>query len=393
MKEDQYLDIDFSDISAQFPLDRRKFLKLLGGGIVILFTSIDAFALQQERRRRRFRLNYPTDFNAYLRIGEDGRVTCFTGKIEMGQGIVTSLAQMIADELEVSLESVDMVMGDTALCPWDLGTFGSMTTRFFGPALRAAGAEAKVVLMDLASEHLKVPKNQLIVKDGVIFDKTKKGHQVTYAQLANGKKITRHLKEKAVVKKASEFKIMGKPVLRRDALEKVTGQAKFAADIHFPEMLYARILRPPAHGAKLINLDTSAARKVKGVQIVQEGDLVAVLHKYPDEAEKALSKITAKFELPESNLDEKNIFEHLIKVAPPGNNVAQGGNLKNGVNRASVTFEQTYLNSYVSHTPIEPHAAVAKIEGGKMTVWASTQRPFGARDEIAEALGGPSEKV
>ena len=89
----------------------------------------------------------PTDFNAFLRIGEDGRVTCFTGKIEMGQGIVTSLAQMLADELSVPLEQVDMVMGDTDLCPWDMGTFGSMTTRFFGPPLRAAAAEAQNVLL------------------------------------------------------------------------------------------------------------------------------------------------------------------------------------------------------------------------------------------------------
>ncbi|MFQ5865557.1 MAG: molybdopterin cofactor-binding domain-containing protein [bacterium] len=393
MKEDRYLELDFTDITARYPINRRDFLKLSGGGIFIIVTLRDVLAHPQERRRRRFRLNYPTDFNAYLKIGEDGKVTCFTGKIEMGQGIVTSLAQMIADELEVSLESVEMVMGDTDLCPWDLGTFGSMTTRFFGPALRAAGAEAKAVLMDLASEHLKVPTSQLTVKDGVVLDKTKKDHQVTYAQLAQGKKITRHLQEKAAVKKASEFKIMGRPVLRRDAIEKVTGQAKFAADIHFPEMLYARILRPPAHGAKLIHADTSVARKIEGVQIVQEGDLIAVLHKYPDEAEKALAKIEAKFDLPESKLDDENIFEHLLKVAPEGNTVAQGGDIKSGEKHAAITFEETYLNSYVSHAPIEPHSAVAKIEGDRITVWASTQRPFGARDEIAEALGWPAEKV
>ncbi|MFQ5824367.1 MAG: molybdopterin cofactor-binding domain-containing protein [bacterium] len=393
MKEDKYLELDFTDITARYPINRRDFLKLSGGGIFIIFTLRDVFAFSQERRRRGFRLNYPTDFNAYLKIGEDGHVSCYTGKIEMGQGIITSLAQMLADELDVSLESIDMVMGDTDLCPWDLGTFGSMTTRFFGPALRAAGAEAKAVLIELAEEYLKTPKNRLIAKDGVIFDKTKKNHQATYAQLAKGKKITRHMKEKAVVKKVSEFKIMGKPVSRRDAQEKVTGQAKFAADIHFPEMLYARILRPPAHGTKLINLDTSAARKVKGVQIVRDGDLVAVLHKYPDEAEKALAKIKAKFDIPNVTVDDKNIFEHLLKVAPEGNSVAQGGNIKNGINRASVTFEEIYLNSYVSHAPIEPHAAVAKVEGDKLTVWASTQRPFGAKEEIAEALGWPSEKV
>jgi len=132
MKEDGYIELDFSDIIADPNLTRREFLKLLGGGIIIFFAIGEGSVLEGQRRGR----GYPEDFNAYLRIGADGRVTCFTGKIEMGQGIVTSLAQMLADEIDVSLESVDMVMGDTSLCPWDMGTFGSMSTRFFGPALR-----------------------------------------------------------------------------------------------------------------------------------------------------------------------------------------------------------------------------------------------------------------
>ena len=117
-------------------VSRRKFLKIFGGGIVVTVSANDLLALQEAPVRRRYGRELPDDFNAFLRIGEDGRVSCFTGKIEMGQGVVTSLAQMLADELEVALDSVDMVMGDTDLCPWDMGTFGSMSVRFFGPALR-----------------------------------------------------------------------------------------------------------------------------------------------------------------------------------------------------------------------------------------------------------------
>jgi len=196
MKEDEYLDLDFKDITPSFPLDRREFLKLMGGGIFIFFPFGDSVALQQEASRRRVRPSLPTDFNAFLRIGEDGRVSCLTGKIEMGQGIITSLAQMLADELEVSLNSIDMVMGDTDLCPLDMGTFGSMTTRFFGPPLRAAAAEAKAVLLELASEHLQIPPNQLDIKNGVIFNKTQSKKRVTYAQLTKGKNIERHLDKK-----------------------------------------------------------------------------------------------------------------------------------------------------------------------------------------------------
>src|SRR5208282_1484667 len=169
---EEYLALDFSDrerMRPALPLDRRQFLKLVGGGIVVFMTLRDAQAIQQEGRPGG-RPQLPQDFNAYLRIGEDGRVTGFSGKIEMGQGVITSLAQMLADELAVPLDAVDMVMGDTDLCPWDMGTFGSMSTRIFGPALRAAAAEAKAVLIELAAENLQVTKEHLKAKDGVVYE-------------------------------------------------------------------------------------------------------------------------------------------------------------------------------------------------------------------------------
>jgi isoquinoline 1-oxidoreductase len=300
---------------------------------------------------------------------------------------------MVADELDVSLQSVDMVMGDTDHSPWDRGTFGSMSTRFFGPPLRAAGAEGRRVLLELASEHLKTPIANLTTENGVVFDKTSKKSRVSYAELAKGKRIERHLTEPVTVKKPSEFKIMSKPALRRDAEEKVTGEAKFAGDIQLPGMLYAKILRPPAHGAKLVDVDLSEAKQVPDVQMIQEGDLIAVLHKYPDVAEVALSKIKARFDKAESAVDDKTIFDHLLKLAPEGRVVAKDGNLQEGQTGAATVFEETYLNDYVAHAPIEPHTAVAKIEGNKATVWASTQTPFNAKEEVAGELGFPPENV
>ncbi|MBA7644702.1 Nicotinate dehydrogenase subunit B [subsurface metagenome] len=326
MKEDEYIELDFTDITFNPHLTRREFMKVLGGGIVILFTIGDPSLLEARRRGR----GYPDDFNAYLRIGADGRVSCFTGKVELGQGVVTSLAQMLADELDVTLDSVDMVMGDTSLCPWDMGTFGSMSTRFFGPPLRAAAAEARAVLIELAAEHLKVPKGRLKAKDGIIFDKTQNKNRVTYAKLAKGKAIARRAKEKPPLKTPSEFNIMGKDALRRDALEKVAGKAEFAGDIRLPGMLYARILRPPAHGAKLSSVDTSAVEKIAGVQLVRDGDFIAVLHKNPDEAENALTKIKAQFDMPEAQVDDESIFEHLVKNAPRRNVVDQSGDIEKG---------------------------------------------------------------
>ncbi|MCJ7580260.1 MAG: molybdopterin-dependent oxidoreductase [Candidatus Aminicenantes bacterium] len=392
MNSKDYLEIDFTDIEARFPLDRRDFLKLFGGGILVTFAAGSSLAFQ-EGSQRGVRPQLPTDFNAFLLVKEDGRVACFTGKIEMGQGVITSLAQMLADELEVPLESVDMVMGDTDLCPWDMGTFGSMTTRFFGPPLRSAAAEAREVLRTLASEHLQVPKNQLVVKDGVIFDKTQKDRSVSYAQLTKGKKIDRHLEEKAVLEAVSNFTVVGDSIDRLDAEDKVKGTAKYSGDIRWPDLLFARILRPPSHDAKLIKIDSSALKNRIDVQIVHEGDLFAVLHKTPDGAEEALQQVKAQFEEPESGVNDKTIFEHLLKVAPEAQIVSEEGDVQSESKRVKTMVEKTYLNSYVAHSPMEPHTATARIEGEKITVWASTQTPFSAKDEVARALGISSDNV
>lgn len=398
MNTTDHLALNFKDIknfSDLYPQTRRDFLKRLGGGIIICVAMGEALPAlaQQERRFGGFGRGLPSDFNAFLHIDEDGHVTGYTGKIEMGQGPITSLPQMLAEELDAPLDAVEMVMGDTDLCPWDMGTFGSLTTRMFGPAMQAAAAEAKAVLLDLAAEALKVPQAQLTAKDGAIFDRENPAHRMTYGQLTKGKKIERHIEARPPLKDASQFTIVGKPQLHRDGRAKVTGGAHYSGDIRQPGMLYAKILRPPAHDAKLKSLDTAPAKAVSGVQVVQDGDLIAVLHELPDVAEDALLKIKAEFDTPEPTLDDKNIYDHLLSVAPPANVLASGGNLETGRKLAAKTIETTYLDCYVAHAPMETHTALAKTEDGKATVWASTQNPFGAQEEIARAIGFPAKNV
>jgi nicotinate dehydrogenase subunit B len=382
--------LDFYDIGFASPLSRRQFLKLSGGGIIILFTLRDPEFLEAQGRRGQ---PLPGDFNAFLRIGEDGRVSCFTGKIEMGQGVVTSLAMMLADELDVPLGSVDMVMGDTDLCPWDAGTWGSMSTRFFGPPLRAAGAEARAVLIELASQRLSVPASGLVAEAGFVYNRSDPKARISYAQLAAGKRIERHLTGKPVLKKPEAFVVMGKPELKRDSVEKVTGRAKYAGDIREPGMLFARLLRPPAHGAKLVSADTTAAKGVLGTRVVQDGGLVAVLHEDRERADKALGLIKAQWDTPEATVDDKTIYDRLLRVAPAGEVAAQAGDLSAGEKLAKTVIAETYFDGYYAHAPMEPHTALAKFEGDKVTVWASTQSPFGVRDEVAAALGFKSENV
>ncbi len=392
MRNDELLEIEDFDLSKSSPQNRREFFKRFGGGIFILFALGDLSILEAQERRRGG-MDYPTDFNAYLRIGENGRVSCFTGKIEMGQGIFTSLAQMLAEELDVPLAFVDMVMGDTALCPYDGGTTGSRSTKYFGPPLRQASAEARAVLIQLAAEQLQVPKERLVVNQGVISDQKDANKKISYSQLAKGKKIVRELKGKASVKNYSKHTISGKATLRTDAFEKVTGQAIFAGDIRQPGMLYASILRPPAHGAKLKSVDVSAAQKISGVKIIQDGNLVAALHENPDVAEKAIGKIKAEYEEQTITVDNQTIFQHLEKLAPSGEVVTEKGNIEEGKKSAVQSFDSTYFNHYVAHAPIETHTALADFKNDEITIWASTQTPFGVQRAVADALNIPSEKV
>lgn len=388
MRDDEYIPYyEVANIDP-FPLDRREFLKLVGGGIFILLSMGDSSSPEAQGRR-----GYPDDFNAYLRIGEDGRVTCFTGKIEMGQGIHTSLAQMLAEELNIPLQQVDMVMGDTALCPYDSGTFGSRSTKYFGPPLRQAGAEAMSILMELAAEHFQLSPEALKAKDGIISVRSAENRKISYAELAKGKRIAKHLKEKPPIKHYSKHTISGKAVDRRDGQAKVTGTAKYAGDIRFPDMLYARILRPPAHGAKLLSADTSAAEKIPGALVIRDGDLVAVLHEQADMAEKARSQIQAEFEPSPNSLDNTNIFKHLRENTGESSVVTEKGMLSEGKSLADKDFVATYFNHYVAHAPSEPHTAIVKIEADKATVWASTQSPFRAQAEVARVLGSQPENV
>ena len=246
-------------------MDRREFLKLTGTGLLVayavdaLFGRIEASDQQGGRGA-----GAPADVNAYLHIGADGRVTCLVGKIEMGQGAMTSLPQLAAEELDVPLSAVDIVMGDTDLCPFDAGTWGSLSIRQFGPVLRAAAAEAKAVLLLLAAERFQVPVSDLAVDAGNIVHKADRTKRVTYGQLTEGKRIERRLEGRPTLEARSAFTIIGTSTPRRDAVEKVTGRAKYAGDLVPPAALHARILRPPAHGATLESVDTSAAERVPG---------------------------------------------------------------------------------------------------------------------------------
>ncbi len=384
MTKNQFL---FDNDRIPSGLNRRSFLKRFGGGVTIALT-IGGYSIIDGCTTA----NSEESYNAYVRIKEDGRVDCLVGKIEMGQSVLTSLKQLMAEELDVALEKVDIIMGDTDLCPYDAGTWGSLSIRAFGPDLRAGGAEGRAVLIQLAADTLKVEKEKLDVEDGIVYVKENREQKISYAELTKDKQIIKTLSEKPPLKKPSEFKVMGKSVKRHDGEVKVTGEAKYTADIQLPDMLYAAIVRPPDHRAKMVRVDTSKATSLAGVELVNEDGIVAVLHKDPEMAVQAVELIEAEWDFPESDVNDETIFQHLQKTGVKADIVEENGNSEVDDDE-NIIIEETFFDGYKAHAPIEPHAATAMMEGDKLVMWASSQTPFGSKRDIAKALNMPEEKV
>jgi isoquinoline 1-oxidoreductase len=268
-----------------------------------------------------------------------------------------------------------------------------MTTRFFGPAVRAAAAQARLVLMQLASEKLGVPRDRLGVEKGVVSVKGEPARKVAYGALAKGQAITRTVDEKALLRAVGEFTVMGRSPRRLDGVDKVTGAGKYAGDILRPGLLYARLLRPPAHGATLARVDTSEAAKVAGVTVVNQDGLVAVLHEDPEAAEAALGRLKAEWNPAPPGADTDGIFADLLAKAPPPEVRDPRGDVTAARAAATRLFESTFYKGYVAHAPIEPHASTAVFEDGKLTVWAATQTPFPTKDGLAQALALEAKNV
>lgn len=371
---------------------RRKFIKNLGGGVIVVF-CLGEMSFSSLFAQNTDDLLGDLDFNAYLRVKEDGRVDCYTGKVEMGQGIITSLAQVVADELEVSIYAIDMVMGDTELCPYDAGTWGSLTTRFTDPVLRAAAAEAREILLDLAVEYFKLPKSALQVQDGMVSLKSDPSKMISYGELSKGEKIVKQLKTQPEIKKAKDFKLIGKPIQSLDAEAKVTGKAKYSADIRLPEMVYAFIVRPQVFGSKKVRVDASGLKGFEGVQLIEHDNLVAVVHTDPEVANKASKSIVVTWDAPKAKVNQDSIFQYLEDTIQNNKVFEAEGNLKLGKEVSVVYKEASYQDGYKAHATMETHVATCYFEGDKLTIWASTQSPFGTQKAVANALEMPLEKV
>lgn len=344
-----------------FPLDRRGFFKTLGGGIVVA----SFLKAQESGGGRRGGQAAPKEISAWLHIDRNGAVTAYTGKVEVGQNARTSLTQAVAEELGAPMSAIEMVMGDTERTPFDMGTFGSMTTPQMIPQLRKAAAAARKLLP---------PGTWGSIDFSHIGD------------VENG------VTTAGVMKPTAEWTVLGTSPHKIHGRDIVTGKHQFTPDIKLPGMLYGRILRPDRFNAKLVSLDASAAKTMPGVAVVEDETLVGVVAPTPSAASSALAALKAEWNAPEQT-SSKTLFADLRQTSSLARGGTETGSVEKAMAEASKKLERTYTVAYIAHAPLEPRAAVASWSGDKLTVWTGTQRPFGVRTELAQSFHIPESNI
>ena len=380
----------------RFAPDRRDFFKLFGGGIILLL-ALDTESEAQEGSGRGPRMRgeaLPQDLGAWLHIGDDGVVTVYTGKAEVGQNVRTSLAQAVAEELRTSPNTIRMVMADTDLTPYDMGTFGSRSTPAMAPQLHKAGAAAREMLLDLAAEKWKADRAALVCENGHIKNAAN-GQTVSFAELTKGQKLARTIKADAPATPASQWKIGDTNVEKVDARNMVTGKHRYSYDLARPGMLYGKMIRPTAFHATLASVDTKAAEQMPGITVVHDGDFIGVASADPQKLPAAMDAVNAKWKAEPEQPNSREIFAYL-KAHPAEANrgaAAESGGIDDALRTAEVKAEATYTIAYIAHVPLEPRAAVAEWNEGKLTVWTGTQCPFRVRQELMDAFKIPVERV
>ena len=352
-----------------FPLDRREFFKSLGGGIVVASFLAQADA-QESGGGRRGGQSAPKEISAWLHIDRNGAVTAYTGKVEVGQNARTSLTQAVAEELGAPMTAIEMVMGDTERTPFDMGTFGSMTTPQMIPQLRKAAAAARQLLP---------------AGDWKSIDFSKIDESLTGVATAG------------VMKPTAEWRVLGWSAHKVHGREIVTGTHKYTSDIKLPGMLYGRILRPERFNAKLASLDASAARTMPGVTVIEAENLTGVTAPTPAAAASALAALKAEWKAPQQT-SSKTLYSDLRQTrgggrGGGGRGGTETGSVEKAMAEADKKLERTYTVAYIAHAPLEPRAAVASWSGDKLTVWTGTQRPFGVRTELAQSFHIPEENI
>jgi isoquinoline 1-oxidoreductase len=371
-----------------FCVNRRELFKLLGAGLVVGFCARNVLAQESARMQEH---EVPDDLASWLHIGGDGKITVFTGKVEMGQNIRNSLTQQVAEELRASASSITLVMGDTDQVPFDMGTFGSRTTPQMGTELRNIASAAREALIEMAAQRWNADAKTLTARNATITN-PKTGQSISYGELTHGQKLTKVIAGDPPLIPPAQWQIAGTSLPKVDGKDFVTGEHKYTSDLQLPGMMYGKVLRPSAFNSTLSSFSANGADKLPGVKIVRDGDFVGVAASDLASAEQALSTMQAQWKAPQQ-ISEAQLFQYLKDHPEQGESRGFGGrsnhesgSVADGMKAAAKTLAQTYTVAYIQHAPLEPRAAVAEWNGEKLTVWTGTQRPFAVKEQLAEAF-------
>ncbi len=382
---------DVTRLAYRFTLDRRAFFQVLGSGLLVCAAA--QMPLARERSFREGDEELPTDISAWLHIGESGAVTVFTGKAEMGQNIRTSLAQHVAEELRVPLATVRLVMADTQLTPYDMGTFGSRTTPTMGLRLRTVAASARSLLVEMAARRMNTASAGLVAENGRVSD-PKTARSLSYGEITRGQQIAATIPDDPELTPAAQWRVAGSAAPKVDGRDFVTGAHQYTSDLSRPGMLRGKVLRPPAWHGELVSCDLGAAQKMPGVSVVRDGNFIGVAAPDEHSAAAALQALTARWTAPPQP-GNGELVEYLRKNVDPSEEGErhQTGSVAQSMAIAEHKLAATYTVQYIAHAPLEPRAALAEWAGDRLTVWTGTQRPFAVRDELAEAFRIPRAQV
>jgi CO/xanthine dehydrogenase Mo-binding subunit len=375
-------------------LSRREILA--GGGALIVAFSLQPAAPGFAQGAVGPKPLVLTEVDSFLSIDVDGIATIYSGKVDLGTGICTALAQIAADELDLPMRSVKIVQGDTDLTPNQGTTWGSLSIQIGGAQIRQAAAAARRALVDEAALKLGAKPEELRVADGVI--KAPNGEALTYGALIGGKSfsITLDPKKPVPTKAPKDFALVGKPVPRLDIPDKVTGRFTYMQDFRLPGMLHGRAVRPPAIGATLETVNEDSAKDIPGiVKIVREGNFLGVVATSEWAAIKAALALEAKWSNWEGLPDQAKLFDRVRETKIVADEVTgHVGDTAAALAQTGITrVNATYDFAINTHGSIGPSCAVAEFREGKLTSWSASQATHNLRTQLAKMFTLPVEDV
>ena len=350
----------------------------------------------------------PDQLSSYIAVNADGTVSAFFGKMDMGQGLFVAIGQMVADELDVPFKAVRVIMGDTATSVNQGGASGSTGVQMGGKQMRAAAAEARRVLVEMAAEKLSLPADQLTVTDGIVHAKNDATKKASYAELIGGRYFNVQLEwnkqignllyapGKAKPKDAKDYKIVGKPIAREDIAPKAYAQEDFCTDVKVPGMVHGRVIRPAIAGAVPTKVDESSIKDIPGAKVVWDKGFLGVVADKEWDASKAAEKLQVQWsEVAPPFPDQNALYDHIRRAPVRKREVDKNetGNVNEAFATPARVIEAEYEWPFQSHACMGPACAVVEIKDGKVTCWTGSQKPHFVRNGIAGTLGIPAENV